>query len=758
MPLRIRNESRWNTMNSSLPILLRKIMAGSADTPGNSIAGSHYTVLARRFRPQAFDDVIGQEHVARALRNAIRAGRVAHAYLFTGARGVGKTSTARILAKALNCPHVQDGVPCNQCEICEGITTGNDVDVLEIDGASNRGIDDIRSLRANVGVRSMRTQFKVYIIDEVHMLTREAFNALLKTLEEPPPNVKFVFCTTEPNKVPDTILSRCQRFDFSAIGETSIAQRLREIAKAEGFEVDDEALELVARRARGSMRDSQSLFDQLLAFSEGVVTAEDVHRMLGTAGDERLVELFSAIIEHRPGEVLTLLEDSLTSGVQAGELMDQAIGYVRDLMVIQAGGNSVALSAISNRFREPLSQQAQRLGMHSIMAAFQVLADAKNQMFRSTFSRTILEMSLIQLSLLENLSAISDLLSGKLPALPDLSAAAAAMQQLGHQTAGSGGTNQNPAGGNLAAGDTDGNQKKNAEIVATQTAQDRHADQAASDSHATTASTGNQKAIAENRSTGAAAASTGNTEGLDAAEEDRQPEPELLLTKENLPELLQLVCNRLGIVVAGGLRQASVLALRGEDIVEVHLAKTYAAAQASLETEANRRRIETTIEELTGRKVQLQVVVLDDTHSAEESNAATQSPLQRPTPSANRLPADYAAKPTGPDADAGNGVRPAVDQPQADQPRVQQPSGDAASAKNGGRPASTSGATGNSASRGTTPSTKSNGSASRATPVNMLDDIDPSKDNFVQHVIDTFGATVVRIMPAPSSVPGQPDD
>ena len=194
--------------------------------------GSHYTVLARRFRPQAFDDVVGQEHVAQALRNAIRSERVAHAYLFTGARGVGKTSTARILAKALNCPNVDDGVPCNNCEICDGISAGNDVDVLEIDGASNRGIDDIRSLRANVNVRSMRTQFKLYIIDEVHMLTREAFNALLKTLEEPPPNVKFVFCTTEPNKVPDTILSRCQRFDFSAIGEESIGGRLKEIAAA----------------------------------------------------------------------------------------------------------------------------------------------------------------------------------------------------------------------------------------------------------------------------------------------------------------------------------------------------------------------------------------------------------------------------------------------------------------------------------------------------------------------------------------------
>ncbi|MCA9037969.1 MAG: DNA polymerase III subunit gamma/tau, partial [Planctomycetaceae bacterium] len=345
-------------------------MADHSDIPTSSVAGAHYTVLARRFRPQAFDDVIGQEHVSRALRNAIRAGRVAHAYLFTGARGVGKTSTARILAKALNCPSVKDGVPCNHCEICEGISAGNDVDVLEIDGASNRGIDDIRSLRANVGVRSMRTQFKVYIIDEVHMLTREAFNALLKTLEEPPPNVKFVFCTTEPNKVPDTILSRCQRFDFSAIGETSIAQRLNEIAKAEGFEVTEDALELVARRARGSMRDSQSLFDQLLAFSDGTVSAEDVHRMLGTAGDERLVELFAATVEHRPGEVLSLLDDSLRGGVQASELMDQCIAYVRDLMVLQAGGSQVPLSSVSSRFRDQLMGQAQRLGMHSIMAAF----------------------------------------------------------------------------------------------------------------------------------------------------------------------------------------------------------------------------------------------------------------------------------------------------------------------------------------------------------------------------------------------------
>ncbi|MEZ6062911.1 MAG: DNA polymerase III subunit gamma/tau [Planctomycetaceae bacterium] len=380
--------------------------------------GSHYTVLARRFRPQAFDDVVGQEHVSKALRNAIRAGRVAHAYLFTGARGVGKTSTARILAKALNCPNAKDGVPCNNCEICDGVSAGNDVDVMEIDGASNTGVDNIRSLRANVGVRSMRAEFKIYIIDEVHMLSTAAFNALLKTLEEPPPNVKFVFCTTEPQKVPDTILSRCQRFDFSAINDQSIADRLKEIATAEGFDVADEAVELVARRARGSMRDSQSLFDQLLAFSEGSVTAEDVHRMLGTASDDLLISLFAAVVEHRPGEVLTLLESALNAGVQAGELLDQCIGYVRDLMVLLSGGVHVPLCSVASARRDELQTHGNAMSMPNVLAAFQILSEAKSRMFRSTFSRVVLEMAMVQLTLLENLSALSSLLSGELPGIP----------------------------------------------------------------------------------------------------------------------------------------------------------------------------------------------------------------------------------------------------------------------------------------------------------------------------------------------------
>ena len=380
---------------------------------------AHYTVLARRFRPQTFGEVVGQQHVAQALQNAIQHGRVAHAYLFTGARGVGKTSMARILAKALNCPNVKDGNPCNECEICRGIAAGNDVDVLEIDGASNRGIDDIRSLRANVNVKSMRTRHKMYIIDEVHMLTKEAFNALLKTLEEPPPNVKFVFCTTEPNKVPDTILSRCQRFDFATIETTNIIARLQEIAEAEGYQVEPDALELVARRANGSMRDSQSLFDQLLAFGQERISTEDVHRLLGTASDERLMELADALIAGRRDAVLQQFDATLADGVQLGELVDQLIGYARDLMVLASGAESVGLMAVSVQNRARLKEQADRWGLRTVVAAMQILAEAKGQMFRATSGRALAELALVRICLLEDLESIDrliqDLRQGRTP-------------------------------------------------------------------------------------------------------------------------------------------------------------------------------------------------------------------------------------------------------------------------------------------------------------------------------------------------------
>lgn len=389
-----------------------------------------YTVLARRFRPQAFGEVVGQETVAQALRNAISGGRVAHAYLFTGARGVGKTSMARILAKSLNCLNAIDGNPCNQCDVCRSISAGNDVDVIEIDGASNRGIEDIRSLRANVNVKSMRSHYKIYIIDEVHMLTREAFNALLKTLEEPPPNVKFIFCTTEAQKLPDTILSRCQRFDFTTIATAAIIERLRQIAEAEGIPVEPAALELVARKAAGSMRDSQSLFDQLLAFGGKSLTADDVQRLLGIASDDRLTELADALIQRRRDAVLESLNAALNAGVQLGELVDQLLSYFRDLMVLAAGTKDVALLSVSEDRRKTLAQQASAWGLQTCLAALQILAEARGRMKGVSYGRAIAELALVRISLLEDLDdlagIIQQLKAGRIPVLTQVATPAPA--------------------------------------------------------------------------------------------------------------------------------------------------------------------------------------------------------------------------------------------------------------------------------------------------------------------------------------------
>lgn len=369
-----------------------------------------YTALARRFRPQTFEEVVGQQRIATTLRNAIVEGRVAHAYLFTGARGVGKTSMARIFAKALNCPQAVAGVPCNTCEICRAISSGQDVDVSEIDGASNRGIDDIRTLRANVHVRSMRSKYKIYIVDEVHMLTKEAFNALLKTLEEPPPTVKFIFCTTEPNRVPDTILSRCQRFDFATIATQEIVARLKQLAAAEGYQVETDALELVARRAAGSMRDSQSLFDQLLAFGTQHITAADVHRLLGTAPDDRLVALAQALLERDREAALSALHQALLEGVQLEPFVDQLVAYFRDLMVLAAGGANLPLTAVAEDYRPTLRAQAESWGLTTLVAALEILAETKQRMQRATFGRALTELALVRISLLRDLERLEELI------------------------------------------------------------------------------------------------------------------------------------------------------------------------------------------------------------------------------------------------------------------------------------------------------------------------------------------------------------
>src|SRR5438094_415733 len=385
------------------------VSAPPAILPALSGRAEIYTVLARRYRPQQFNDIIGQEHVAQALTNAIQGNRLAHAYLFTGPRGVGKTSTARILAKALNCLKGPTPTPCDQCEICLSITSGEDVDVLEIDGASNNRVDEIRDLRQNVQYRPARARFKIYIIDEVHMVTTAAFNALLKTLEEPPPHVKFIFATTEVQKIPLTILSRCQRFDFAGIGTARIMGHLRQVVADEKLQADDEALELIARRAAGSMRDAQSLLDQLLAFGEEQLTAEHVYRLLGTAHVDQVVALAKTILERNPKEALELLGRSLDEGLQLGELLDQLIDYWRDLMVVGCAGADYGDISVPPRHRDLLIQQANTIPLDSILAGLDILGATKARLRGSNHGRVLVEMALVRLGRLDDLVSLSQL-------------------------------------------------------------------------------------------------------------------------------------------------------------------------------------------------------------------------------------------------------------------------------------------------------------------------------------------------------------
>jgi DNA polymerase-3 subunit gamma/tau len=370
-----------------------------------------YIVVARRYRPQTFAELVGQERVAQALQGAITSNKVGHAYLFTGARGVGKTSAARILAKALNCIQGPTPTPCNQCDICEAISTGDDVDVLEIDGASNRGIDEMRELRQNVNVRPSRSRFKIYIIDEVHMLTKEAFNALLKTLEEPPEHVKFIFCTTEPEKVLITILSRCQRFDFAGIQHASIAERLRQIVVAEEVEAEGAALEALARRAAGSMRDSQSLLEQLLSYGSQKITLADVHAMLGTAGERRLSQLAGHLVERNAAAALTELDAALAEGVDVGPLLDQLLGYLRDLMVSAVGCPASSLLYASPSEQEAVLAAGRHLGLETILAMMQILDQAIARLRYSSHGRIIAELALVRICKLADLEQLSNLLA-----------------------------------------------------------------------------------------------------------------------------------------------------------------------------------------------------------------------------------------------------------------------------------------------------------------------------------------------------------
>jgi DNA polymerase-3 subunit gamma/tau len=292
--------------------------------------------LYRKWRSQSFDDVVGQEHITVTLRNALRDGRMSHAYLFTGPRGTGKTSTARILAKAINCLVEDPGArPCNACRICLAITEGHQLDLIEIDAASNRGIDEIRDLREKIGFRPNEARYKVYIIDEVHMLTKEAFNALLKTLEEPPPHAVFVLATTEPDRVPETVRSRCQRFDFRRIPTGEIVEHLAEILKAEGSQAETEALVAIARRSTGSMRDAVSLLDQLLSYGDARLTLVRVEGVLGLVNAQTIGKLTDLLAAHDAAAGLALINRLVSDGVELGQLVDQIVAYLRGVLFMR---------------------------------------------------------------------------------------------------------------------------------------------------------------------------------------------------------------------------------------------------------------------------------------------------------------------------------------------------------------------------------------------------------------------------------------
>ena len=385
----------------------------------NTTTQNGYTVLARRYRPGGFSDLIGQEAISQVLTNAIKHNRVAHAYLFTGARGVGKTSAARILSKALNCEKGPSTSPCGTCSICTAIATGEDVDVLEIDGASNRGIDEVREIRNNVQYRPSRSRFKIYIIDEVHMLTGPAFNALLKTLEEPPAHVKFIFATTEVQKIPITILSRCQRFDFSSIGTKQIAAHLQEITSKEGLEAEPDAIELIARRAGGSMRDAQSLLDQALSFSNGKITRDEVHRLIGAVDENHIMDLAEAILKGESAKVLELMDQTNSKGLQMGELVEQMISFWRDLMVFVSSNQIPPDASIATSQHDRFKNMARAIPLDTVLAGLDVLSLTKMRLKATHQPRIMVEFGLIRLSRLANLIPVQQILqqlqSGGIP-------------------------------------------------------------------------------------------------------------------------------------------------------------------------------------------------------------------------------------------------------------------------------------------------------------------------------------------------------
>ncbi len=381
-----------------------------------------YTVLARKYRSQTFDDVVGQDPIAQTLKNAIKTDKVAHAYLFTGTRGVGKTTMARILAKALNClsadkPTIE---PCCKCESCLAINIGEDIDVIEIDGASNNSVDEVRALRENAIYRPARSRFKIYVIDEVHMLTTSAFNALLKILEEPPSHVKFIFATTEPNKVIATIQSRCQRFDFNNINPALIAKQLSQILRHEKIKYDEDLILPLAKMANGSMRDGLSLLDRLISTGIEPLSATLLEKFLGCPSSEKVCNLIARIGDSDAAGALKALEDLLSAGLSEVQVVDALIDYMRDLMVIKSTGSATDLVVLTADQRKKAVELVEKFDVAALVYNITTLEKLRWTVKNSDTARALLEASVLRFALSEHFLNIDALISrlGGNPAEP----------------------------------------------------------------------------------------------------------------------------------------------------------------------------------------------------------------------------------------------------------------------------------------------------------------------------------------------------
>jgi len=371
----------------------------------------NYRVISRKYRPQRFDEIIGQAHICTTLQNAIGNNRIAHAYLFTGSRGIGKTSTARILAKAVNCLKPAQRNPCNECQNCIEITGSRSLDVVEIDGASNRGIDQIRELRESIKYPPTNSHYRIYIIDEVHMLTKEAFNALLKTLEEPPTHALFILATTEPLKVPATIISRCQRYDFHRITVPEIVRQLKKIIVAEQFQIDDDVLTLIAKKSDGALRDAESMLEQLLTLSEGKLTIRDVQQLLGQIDYDALFKIAELIYAHDLNQLLQACEEIFQKGINLGEFIGCFSEHFRNLLIARISG-SVEILDLPPAIGERYLAFAENWSVNDLLRLHRLINEAQTGLKSALNQRTHLEFLLLKMGAMDKTIDIRQLLSG----------------------------------------------------------------------------------------------------------------------------------------------------------------------------------------------------------------------------------------------------------------------------------------------------------------------------------------------------------